>query len=80
MIYSVFLSFCQHMELLEQEARVAMVLVQEDMVQDPEAMGLAQVAMVLDLEAMEAEALVLGELEHSELEGLELVLEVWEEV
>lgn len=78
MIHSIFLSFYQHMGLLEQEAKeglglavmelvlVAMELVQEVMVQDLGVMGLAQVATVLGLE-------VLG---HLELEGLELVLEV----
>lgn len=70
------------MEVLEQEARlaldpaamefvlVAMVLVQGVMVLVLEVMGRAQAAQVL--------VLVLGVLEHLELEGLELV-EVQEE-
>lgn len=80
------------MGLVEQEARVgldlvvmelvlvALVLVQEAMVQDLEVMGLAQVDMELDLEAMEAAevlGVVLGVPEPSALEGLDL--EVWEE-
>lgn len=85
-------NLAKYMELLEQEARVyldlggmelvlvAMVLVQEFMVQDPEVMGQDQVATVLGLDMeLETEALlVLGVLEHLALEGSELV-ELWEE-
>ena len=55
-----------------------MELVLEAMVQDPEVMGLSQVDMVQDLEAMEEGALVVevqGVLGPSELE-LELVLDL----
>ena len=91
-MHLMFLSCYQYMGLVEQEARVgldlvvmelvlvALVLVQEAMVQDLEVMGLAQVDMELDLEAMEAAevlGVVLGVPEPSALEGLDL--EVWEE-